>query len=292
MGVPLANTWECRGCGTSNTVESCFCKSCGLAVHDTDIDPRLRALDEVFRKKREDLLSLSVDLTDRIEMESRKRIDTMIKTGGIIGFGGIIFGLFSYLIPLDKMFGDIDKRATEATKKIAELEDRIKASQARLGENEAVLKKVRDTEERVTQTEIRTTALSKNAETKTKDMTRQASDVLRKAQMAENANYELFIYADPGVSGSKQTDHTKVSDTTIHAIEKLNRAGYRVGNGDVAPVQVDRNQVVYYSELNRQKAEDLRSLLQEFYDDIEISFKRNSDNGVRTLLLKLRDRPR
>jgi hypothetical protein len=305
----------CINCETLNTPESIFCKHCGKLLPGKTIDPALDArisneIDSLVKAKKEQLNDFADNLENKIELNSIKKIDGWLRTGGIMGaIFAIIYSIFAILggTTAWNLLTDKIKQTTElaekANKDISEMVNNAQEQMRKLEEMEALTKaqisniaKQADKATENTEMALKASTDAQNASDAVRNirdktthdvadiykrLDKQTSNLISKIQQTANATFDVFINLDGDMDSKILKD---VMDTLQHK-------GFRISASNVmSNVEVIQNEIDYFSSSGEDKAKEIRAILKPFYNDIQLSFKKNSDRGASELLLKLKDR--
>ena len=307
----MNNPSICIKCKTLNTPESIFCKNCGKPLPGKTIDPALDArisneIDSLVEAKKEQLNDFAESLENKIELNSIKKIDGWLRTGGIMGAIFAIFAIFGGTTAWNLLTDKI-KQTTElaekANKDISEMVNNAHERMRKLEEMKALteaqisnIAKQADMAKQNTEMALKASTDAQNAsdavrnirDKTTRDVAdvykkldKQTSDLTSKIQQTANATFDVFIDLDGDLD----------SKSLKEAMDTLQHKGFRISASNVmGNVEVIQNEIVYFSNSGGDKAKEIKVILSPFYKDIQLNFKKNSDRGASDLLLKLKDR--
>lgn len=293
----------CTNCSTLNTLDSLFCKHCGKAINST-LNNRINdEIDSLINVKKEQLEKLAENLENRIELNSIKKIDGWIRTGGMVGaIFTIAGGLTAWGILTDKIKETTD-HATQANIQIADLVNDTKDEMKKLENSK---KEVDDKISSITnKAEIAATEIDivNNATKDAKETTEEfkklkentdndvaqvkkelftlKKELINKIQRTDNATFNLFI--DHG--GNKHNQGFN------EVMEKLLNSGFRINENNVIDsVSIDQNEITYFSNSSEEKAKEIKEILSPLYKDIKLHLKSPSDRDPSDMLLNLKER--
>jgi hypothetical protein len=301
----------CIKCQTLNTPESIFCKNCGKPLPDKTIDPDLDAritneIDSLVKSKKEQLNDFAENLENKIELNSIKKIDGWLRTGGIMG---AIFAIFAILggttawnLLTDKIkqttelaekankdISEMVNNAHEQMRKLEEMKTLTEAQISDIAKQAGMAAQNREMAQKASTEAQKASDVVQNIRDKAtrdvadvyKKLDRQKSDLISKIQQTDNATFEVFIDLDGDLD----------SESLKEVMDTLQHKGFRISASNVmGNVEVIQNEIEYFSNSGEDKAKEISAILKPFYKDIQLNFKKNSDRGASDLLLKLKDR--
>jgi hypothetical protein len=301
----------CIKCQTLNTPESLFCINCGKPLPGKTIDPDLNAritneIDSLVKAKKEQLNDFAESLENKIELNSIKKIDGWLRTGGIMG---AIFAIFAILggttawnLLTDKIkqttelaekankdISEMVNNAHEQMRKLEEMKTLTEAQISDIAKQAGMAAQNREIAQKASTEAQKASDVVQNIRDKAtrdvadvyKKLDRQKSDLISKIQQTDNATFEVFIDFDGDLD----------SESLKEVMDTLQHKGFRISASNVmGNVEVIQNEIEYFSRSGKDKAKEIIGILKPFYKDIQLNFKKNSDRGASDLLLKLKDR--
>ena len=301
----------CIKCQTLNTPESLFCINCGKPLPGKTIDPDLNAritneIDSLVKAKKEQLNDFAESLENKIELNSIKKIDGWLRTGGIMG---AIFAIFAILggttawnLLTDKIkqttelaekankdISEMVNNAHEQMRKLEEMKTLTEAQISDIAKQAGMAAQNREIAQKASTEAQKASDVVQNIRDKAtrdvadvyKKLDRQKSDLISKIQQTDNATFEVFIDLDGDLD----------SESLKEVMDTLQHKGFRISASNVmGNVEVIQNEIEYFSNSGEDKAKEISAILKPFYKDFQLNFKKNSDRGASELLLKLKDR--
>jgi hypothetical protein len=302
----MDNQKHCQNCEKANTLDSKFCKECGNRLSGGNVDSEVNSwvqaeMERLINAKKEELTQFAANIEDKIEINSRKRIDGWLSKGGIVGTALLLVGGLSAFVQVGTL-KDTMQGAMDQANRIKSQADQMKSSidnvmnevlkirvdfektKAQLEEQKQAIAESVEAAKRRTDEANRALETIRELNIKTSNyaetVKRSVDELLGKAHRVDNATFDVFIH-------HQETDGSN-NNRFKEALSELIKLGFRISGDNVAKVQVNQDEVIYYSELNAEKAREIEKLLKRIYPTLVSNLKRNNDRGARELLLKLR----
>lgn len=299
----MDNQKHCHLCGTANTADSRFCRECGSRFLDEAArqDPLSRLRNDIHtlvEQKTVELNGLAARLQDQIELNSRNRIEDWLRKGsiGVFLFVGLSagFGIYSFkdaMGTLQKTEEQIKIQMQATREKFDAIDSNLVEMQAAFEQSKHVLEEknkqvsslASDVESKSDEAKF---ALAEIQELKASTarqvdaIRKQVNRLLENVRHVENATFDVFI-------NHSSTEANR--DDFTNALAELKRMGFRISNSNVAKIDVNQSEVIYYSELNSEKAEEIVNALKSYFPGLAKRLLKNNDRGMRELLIKLDD---